>query len=124
MGFFKDLTIVAVSNTQIYLPVPASPETHITIYSTVRAFCLIWGIYETIILIIRFVAHSPPDRKAETLSSMVFWLGAAYLINGFLNEATTTTLWFAFWALIIALVGVTLIVRGIALAILVLCKRT
>lgn len=47
---------------------------------------------------------------------MVFWLGASYVVGTFLNETTTLEGWFAFWAAIIMLIGVTLIVRAIILA--------
>jgi hypothetical protein len=123
IAFFKDFTLVEVPNTQIQLPAPTSPETHLTVYSTAWTFCLIWGIYETAILIARFFAHSSSNKKSETLSNIIFWFGASYLINGFLNETATTTSWFAFWTLIITLIGISLIVRGVALATLAWQKR-
>lgn len=47
---------------------------------------------------------------------MVFWLGASYLVGTLLNETTMMEDWFVFWAAIIMLIGVSLIVRAIILA--------
>ncbi|MEM3578311.1 MAG: hypothetical protein QXX51_07715 [Candidatus Bathyarchaeia archaeon] len=123
IALFKDFTIVEVPNTQIYLPAPANPQTHLTVYSAAGTFCLIWGIYEIAILITRFFTRSSTNKKAETLSNIIFWLGASYLIKESLNAATTTTKWFAFWTLIITLLGTSLIVRGVILAASTMQKR-
>jgi len=116
IAFFKDFEIVEVRNTQIYLPAPAHPQTHLTVYSAAGTFCLTWGIYEIAILITRFLIRSPTNKKAETLSNIIFWLGASYLIKENLDITTTTTGWFTFWTLIITLLGISLIVRGLILA--------
>jgi membrane protein YdbS with pleckstrin-like domain len=63
---------------------------------------------------LRFVVDSPFSKKAETVSNLVFWLGASYLISTFLIETTT---WFVFWAAIIMLSGVSLIVRAVVLEV-------
>lgn len=123
IAFFKDFTIVEVPNTQILLPAPANPQTHLTVYSAAGTFCLIWGIYEIAILIARFFIRSTTNKKAETLANIIFWLGASYIIKEFLNATTTTTMWFTFWTLIITLLGVSLIVRGLILAASTLQKR-
>ncbi|MGB9676616.1 MAG: hypothetical protein ACPL0C_05465 [Candidatus Bathyarchaeales archaeon] len=123
IAFFKDFEIVEIQNTQIYLPAPAHPQKHLTVYSAAETFCLIWSIYEIAILITRFFAHSPTNKKAETLSNIIFWLGTSYLIKTSLNTTTTTTKWFTFWTLIITLLGISLIVRGLILAAATWQKR-
>ena len=55
-------------------------------------------------------------KKAETVSNVIFWLGAGFLIRNFLSEMTTTTTWFAFLAATIMLIGVSVIARAIILA--------
>lgn len=116
LTFFHDFDIVSVPNTEISLPAPKSPSDHLVVYSAVGQFSLMWGLFEIVILALRFFARSPLSKKAETVSNLVFWLGASYLIGTFLNETTTATTWFAFWAVIITLIGVSLIVRAIILA--------
>jgi len=107
---FFDFDITSVPNTEnLLLPAPKSPSAHLDVYSAVTKFSLVWGFYQIVILALRFVARSPLSKKAETASNLVFWFGASYLISTFLIE---TTKWFAFWAAIIMLIGVSLIVRA------------
>jgi len=87
------------------------------LYSAVTHFSLIWGLFQIASLALRFVVGSPFSKKAETASNLVFWLGASYLISTLLNEMTTRTTWFVFWAEIIMLIGVSLIIRAIILAV-------
>ncbi len=118
LAFFSDFDIVSVPNTKIVLlPAPASPGAHSAVYSAVTRFSLVWGLFQIVILSLRFIIFSSLSKKAETASNMVFWLGASYLIGTFLNETTTPTIWFAFWAQLIILLGVSLVVRAIILAV-------
>jgi len=114
IAFFRDLDIMSVPHTEnLLLPAPVSPSAHSDVYSALTKFSLIWGLYQIAILALRFIAHSPSSKKAETASNLVFWLGASYLINTFLIE---TTIWFVFWATTIMLIGVSLMVRAAILA--------
>jgi hypothetical protein len=114
IAFFRDFDTVSVPHTEnLLLPAPVSPSAHSDVYSAVTKFSLIWGLYQIAILALRFIARSPLNKKAETASNLIFWLGASYLINTFLIETTT---WFVFWATIIMLVGVSLIARATILA--------
>jgi drug/metabolite transporter (DMT)-like permease len=117
LTFFGDFDLVRVPNSGFGFPAPASPETHSALYSAVTQFSVIWGLFQIVILVLRFVVDSPFSKKAETASNLVYWLGASYLISTLLNEITTVETWFVFWAEIIMLVGVSLIVRAIILAI-------
>ncbi len=100
------------NNTNVFIPVPVAPSAHLEVYRAAFEFCLIWGFFQIFILVFRFVAGSPADRKARTVSSTVFWLGASYLINTYLNVTTTKETWYTFWAVIIVLIGITLIIRA------------
>lgn len=117
LDFFKDFDIARLPNSSIiYWPAPARPWAHTVLYSVVTHFCLVWGIFQIIILAMRFFASSPLSKKAETASNIVFWLGAFYLGNRFLTSTTTLETWFVFWATIIMLAGVSLIIRAAVLA--------
>lgn len=116
-GFFRDFDIVRVPNTGILFPAPASPRNHSVLYSAVTQFSLVWGLYQIVVLGLRLVIRSPTNKKGETVSNLVFWLGASFLIPIFLNETTTRTTWFAFWAAAIMLIGVSLIIRAIVQAV-------
>jgi len=117
IDFFRDFDIVHVPNMEILLPAPASPRTHLVVYSAATLFSFVWGLIQLVILALRFVARSPLSKKAETVSDLVFWLGASFLIRTFLNETTTATTWFVFWAGVMMLIGVSLIIRAIILAV-------
>ncbi len=117
LDFFRGFNIVRVSDMEIFLPVPASPEAHSIVYSAVAQFSFVWGLFQIFILAFRFVAGSPPSKKAETASNVVFWSGASYLIRAFLNETTTLKMWFEFWAGVMMIIGVSLIARAIILAV-------
>ncbi len=117
LAFFRDFDIVRVTNMSILLPAPAFPANHLIIYSTITQFSFVWSIFQIVILALRFVAHSPPVKKGETVSNLVFWSGTIYLIPKFLNDTTTITTWFVFWSAIIMLIGASLIIRAIILAV-------
>ena len=117
IDLFRDFDIVRVPNMEILLPAPASPGTHSLVYSAVTEFSFVWGLFQIVILALRFIAHSPLSKKAETVSGLVFWLGASFLISTFLNETTTVITWFVFWAAIMMLIGLSLIIRAIILAV-------
>jgi len=117
LDFFQHFSIVPVPNTGISLPAPETPNAHAVVYSAAGLFSLIWGILEIVFLALRFIMHSPFDKKAENASNIVFWLGAYYLISTTLSATTTLQIWFMFWTEIIMLIGVMLIVRALILAI-------
>lgn len=114
IAFLRDFDILKVPNTRIVvLPAPVHPGAHSVVYSAVAQFSLIWGLFQIVILASRFIITSPFSKKAETASNIIQWLGTSYLINLFLDETTTQTMWFAYWGAFVILIGVSLIVRGI-----------
>ena len=115
--FVNDFKLISIPHMEnVLVPVPETPGAHAVVYKALWEFSLAWGIFQIFILAFRFVAGSPFGRKVETTANMVFWLGAYYLITTFLSETTTVEKWFIFWAAIIMLIGVSLIVRAIILA--------
>lgn len=119
IDFFKNLDTIRVLNTDVYLPAPKTPASYMLVYDAARLFCLSWGAFLVALLVVRFVVHTSWRKKAENLSDIIFWLGAMYLIQTMLLDVGTAlshTGWFAFWAAIIMLLGVSLVVRAIVLA--------
>jgi hypothetical protein len=115
--FLRGFDIVRVPNMDIFIPAPAHPKDHSVVYSAVTLFSFVWGLFQILILALRFVFRSPLDKKAETVSNLVFWLGTGFLTSTFLNETITRTTWFVFWTGIIMLIGVSLVIRAFILAI-------
>jgi len=115
VNFFNDFEITAVpniGNAPIYLPAPAHVARHVAVYTAARTFSLIWGSFLVLFLASRFAIRSPPRRKAENIGDIVFWFGAWYIIQTYLIDRAE---WFVFWAIVILLLGVSLVVRGIVL---------
>jgi len=122
-SFFNDFqSSVQVPNMgSLYLPAPSNPASHTAIYVAVAQFALVWGIFMIAMLALRVAVHSPLGKKADNAGDIAFWLGAYYFITTMLSEAAITggdslSTWFGFWASIVILAGVSLIVRAIVLA--------
>jgi len=122
IDFFSDFELVRVPNLgNLWLPAPAHPRAHSVVYLAVEQFSYTWGLFQLVILALRFVVRSPLNKDAETMSNIVFWVGTGFLTRTFLIETTRLPLlaemtrWFVFWSGIIMLIGVSLIIRAIIL---------
>lgn len=119
VDFINGFEIRAVPNTaniNVSLPAPIHINAHTVVYQTARTFSFAWGFALVGILVLRYVFHSSVRTKADNFGDIVFWLGSGYLISTMLNGATNLPTWFAFWAEIVILIGVGLVVRAIVLA--------
>jgi hypothetical protein len=121
IDFFESFEFAPVPNTAISWFAPANPlsSSNRIVYTAVEQFCFAFGVFHVVIIALRFAARSTTSKKADTVGDLVFWIGAGYLIHRLLLEPTVwspSTTWFVFWATVIALVGVTLIVRATILA--------
>jgi hypothetical protein len=114
LDFFKDFKLVDVPNTNITFPAPASPNSHSMVYGAAGQFSIALGVFQIIILALRFFIPSSWEKRSETVGNFVFWVGASFLIQLFLIE---TTQWFVFWSTIIILVGVSIIARAAVMAV-------
>jgi len=112
INFFNNFELKQISNSNVYLPAPKDPETFLLVYQTVEQFCLIWAVFLVAMLGARFILGASARRKADGLGDVVFWFGAAYLVQTWLLNVTK---WFEFWALIIVLIGASMVVRGLLL---------
>lgn len=120
VNFFGSFTLAEIPGAGVSLPAPADPHLFVyPLYSAVFEFALGLGILEIGILALRIYLQSPVARKAETVSNIVFWLGVSYLAIAYLAKITIMTEWFMFWAAIILLGGISLLVR----AFVILAKR-
>jgi hypothetical protein len=121
IDFFESFEFAPVPNTVISWFAPANPlsASNRIIYTAVEQFCYAFGVFHVVILALRFAARSTTNKKADTVGNLIFWIGTGYLVRRLLLEPTvwsSLTTWYILWAAIIALVGVTLIVRAIILA--------
>ena len=117
--FANDLTAVNVTNTSIQLPAPNVPAAHTAVYTIAFQFALGLGLLEVLVLGMRLGLGSRIRRTTGTVGGIVFWFGAAYFLSGLANMKSTLAvsqqqeLWFQFWAAIIILIGVSIIVRAV-----------
>ena len=115
VNFLEDITFVNVAHlpSNIFLPQPATVNVHTAVYTSVQQFSMVWGVFLSAMLVTRFATGSPMRNKAENLGDIVFWFGTAYLIQTWLIGRSE---WFEFWALILVLLGISLIARAVFLA--------
>ena len=67
----------------------------------------------------RLIGYLSLGKKGEAISNIVFWLGTGYIIQTMLNtSALTSDRWFQFWAILIVVSGVSLVVRALYLAVM------
>lgn len=117
VDFFRDLTIVphpflGSPSSTISLPAPATPAAHGVFYTALMQFSLGIGILQMLILALRVRMQSATGKIAETVGNLVFWFGAAVLVNSVLAVGTINS-WFQFWGAFIIVVGVSLVARAI-----------
>jgi hypothetical protein len=115
VNFFKNIDTIRVSGTSLFLPAPTIPSAHEGLYTALEQFELGVGVLQVLILAARLLVHSRIRRIAETVGNLIFWFGASYLTVTYLNSTTTQEKWFLFWAAIVMLFGVSLIVRAVVL---------
>ena len=115
VAFFSSFTLRSVPGTGISLPAPISPVAHTVFYTAAFQFCIGLGILQVILLALRLMMHSPIGKTAETVGHLVYWFGASYLITTYLNNTTTISRWFMFWAGILIILGLSFIARAFVL---------
>ncbi len=115
LDFFGSLTLAQVPTTGIYLPAPINPAHHTVLYGAAFQFCIGLGILQIIFLVMRSIMNSPINKTAETMGNLVYWFGSGYLIATYLNNTTTTSKWFVFWAGILIILGLSFIARAFVL---------
>ena len=114
MDFLGDFGLVDVPNTDIVFIGPESPRSHVTVYRAVGQFSIAIGIFQIVLMGLRFLIPSTWEKRSETLSSFVFWTGSSFLIQLFLIESTQ---WFVFWSTVIIIGGVSFLARAAFMAI-------
>lgn len=95
----------------VFLPSPMRQFP--TLWLALEEFAFIYGIFHVGILAARFAMDSPLSQKAETVSSIVFWLGLGFLTDLLASGAIS---WWEFVTSAIIVIGLGLVARGATLA--------
>ena len=90
----------------------APSSNHPVLYNAAEQFCYAFGLVQILVLGLEFARRSSTHRKAETFSSIVFWLGAGYIL-GLLSQGVLT--WLSFIAGLVILVGISIVARALVL---------
>jgi hypothetical protein len=114
LDFFSDLGIVEVPNTDVSFLGPENPLMHMTLYQAVSQLCIAVAVFDAFMLVLRFVIPSTWEKRSEAAGNVVYWAGAAFLVQAFLIDSTQ---WFVYWAALIIVIGISLIARAIVNAI-------
>jgi hypothetical protein len=127
--FATGFTSEKIGSSNIYLPIPKDLSSYENIYAAAREFSVIWGVFLVAMIGARLILGSSTRRLAQNVGDIVFWLGSAYLIQVYLVASTqaltiNTNTWLAFWALVIALIGISLIIRASFIAATKLLRPT
>ena len=117
VDFFGSFTLAQVPSTGIYMPAPTIPAAHAFLYGAIFQFCIGLGILQIVFLLMRIMMNSPIKKTAETMGNLVYWFGAAYLVTTYLNNTTSTSDWFVFWAGILIMLGLSFIARAFVLMV-------
>jgi len=110
--FIGDFQMQQVWGGNVYLPIPRS--NHPALYGIAFDFCLYMLAFQVLGLLFRFVLNEPIDKKASSVSGVVFWGGFAWIISqlsaGFIG-------WLAFLGWFVVVAGTSIVVQS-ALTIL------
>ena len=78
IDFFHDFHMQEVyPGVTFFAPSPNHP----VLYTAVFKFCLIFAIFQVVLMVARFMTRDTIGRKAETLTDVIFWFGAAAAVN-------------------------------------------
>jgi hypothetical protein len=117
LDFFGSFTLAQVPTTGIYLPAPTNPTAHALLYGAIFQFSIGLGILQIVFLLLRIMMNSPIKKTAETMGNLVYWFGTAYIVTTYLNNTTSTSEWFVFWAGILIILGLSFIARAFVLLV-------
>ena len=110
-SFFEDWRQVNVGkNVQFAFP----SSNHPVLYNALAQFCIFFGIAQIGLLFVEFIQKLSIQRKAGTVREAVLWLGAGSLFYMLSSKSMGL---FQFGAMLIILIGVSLILRSVFVAI-------
>jgi len=105
--FFKDFQLVHLTE-HIILPAPV--HNHPVVYTAAMQFCLTFGVFQLVILVLRFVFRDSLKRKAETFSGVAFWFTISFFLQMLANANIG---WLGFIGEFIISIGVTITARSL-----------
>jgi hypothetical protein len=108
-AFLQDFQLVEIF-PNFWWALPSS--NHPVLYAAVERFCYVFGVVQIGILGLRFARGSSIRGKAQTFSSVVFWLGAGYIVS-LLSQGILVPL--SFLGAFVIVVGISILARALIL---------
>ena len=108
VDFFKDFKLEKEIFPNVFLPAPA--HRHPIVYTALARFCFVFGLFQIVILVLRFFFRESLDKVAGAFSGVVFWLGVGFVSNLLAAGAIG---WFGFLGWFIVFGGLSLVVRSL-----------
>jgi len=93
-----------------HVVLPAPEHSHQVIYKAAMQFFLALGVFQIVILILRFIFHDSLDKKSGTVSGIAFWFSTGFFVNMLANESIG---WFGFLAGLIISIGLAIIASSL-----------
>jgi hypothetical protein len=107
--FHLENIIEKIGGPNLVFPVPRNLYNHVELYAIARQFCLIQASFQIVMLALRFLFRESLNRKAETISNIVFWFGEGFFLNMLVNQVIG---WFGFFAGFIVTIGLSIVVSS------------
>lgn len=120
IDFLSDFKIVDIPNTEISFLGIEVPRSHLTVYEAGYQISIALAVFQVIILGLRFAFSSSWIKRSETVGNLIYWGINAFIIQLFLLE---TTQWFVYWSIVIIIIGISLISRGLIMAVVRFIKK-
>jgi len=93
-----------------HVVLPAPKESHPVVYAAAMQYCLVFGVFQIVILVLRFILRDSLDKKSGTISNVAFWFSTSFFLNMLANEPTR---WFGFLAGLIISIGLAIIASSV-----------
>ena len=107
IAFVKDFHLEHLSK---HVALPAPKGDHPVVYTAAMQFCLVYGVFQIVILVLRFIFHDSLDKKSGTISNIAFWFSAGFFLSMLANKAIG---WFGFLAGLIISIGLAIIASSL-----------
>lgn len=99
-----------LTNVTQHVTFPEPKHNYPVLYTAAMQFCFVFGVFQIVVLALRFMLHESLDKVGAAISGMVFWFGISFFFSMLASE---TIRWFGFLAGLIIFVGLAIIVRGV-----------
>jgi len=107
IDFAKDFHLEHLTE---HVVLPAPKESHPDLYTAAMQFCLVFGVFQIAVLVLRFIFHDSLDKKSGTISNIAFWFSTSFFLNMLANKSTG---WFGFLAGLIISIGLAIIASSV-----------